>query len=95
MDALEDLLRQIQSNEDEVYSQFVDDMHIDGIAVHAEQSDSVFSFSPSAGSIAVQNLSLIKEHINTVENDDTRSEFVNLHAELHALMGARVEVLNA
>jgi len=95
MDALEDLLRQIQNNEDDVYQQLVDDLHIEGIAVHADQSDSIFSFSPSAGSIAVQNLTLIKEHINSVENEDTRAEFVNLHAELHALMGARVEVLNA
>ena len=70
-------------------------MAIEGIAVHAEQDDSLFSFSPSAASLAIQNLSLIKEHINTVENEDTRAEFVNLHAELHALMGARVEVLNA
>lgn len=70
-------------------------MAVDGIAVHAEQDDSILSFSPSAGSIAVNNLSLIKDHINTVENEDTRAEFVNLHAELHALMGARVKVLNA
>lgn len=95
MDALEDLLRQIQNNEDDVYTQLVDDLQIEGIAVHAEQDNSLLSFAPSAGSIAIQNLTLIKDHINSVENEDTRSEFINLHAELHALMGARVEVLNA
>ena len=96
MDALEDLVRQVERAEDEVYEQLVDDLQIEGINMHSSQNDSLLSFSPSSGNLAMQNLVLIKEHIASLdEHDDQRNEFVNLHSELHALMGARVEAFNA
>jgi len=35
MDALEDLIRQVERAEDEVYEQLVDDLHIEGMSMHS------------------------------------------------------------